>query len=214
MERKNAFNGSRYAMPLVLGIGLVLSGNGCAHQADTGRKDSGQAEAQDRSGEGTVVQEIEDLRSNADVRISEEDSASQWTRDEVGEALYEEDARESADGGETESEGDGGRALPRTRSSASRVWCVPPGVFLYGPVPVEVDLDGYCIDVVEVTAGRSACVDAGGCEGSNLDLVPEPGGRNLSQSMHLGPGGLPSKFPELVSSGGILPVGREAAANQ
>ena len=114
-------------MPLVLGIGLVLSGNGCAHQADTGRKDSGQAEAQDRSGEGTVVQEIEDLRSNADVRISEEDSASQWTRDEGGEALYEEDARDSADGGETESEGDGGRA-----PSEDPVVCQPGMVFLRG----------------------------------------------------------------------------------
>ena len=43
---------------------------------------------------------------------------------------------------------------------------IPPGEFLYGPSKTPVYLDGYCLDLVEVTVGEwNACVADGGCEG-------------------------------------------------
>jgi formylglycine-generating enzyme required for sulfatase activity len=43
---------------------------------------------------------------------------------------------------------------------------IPPGPFLYGPGKQEVELAGYCIDLIEVTVGEiNACIEAGGCDG-------------------------------------------------
>ena len=131
MERKNAFNGSGYAMPLVSWIGLVLSGNGCAHKRIRVGKIGASRGARPLRRHCGARDRRPSIQCGC--RISEEDSASQWTRDEE-ERHCTRDARESADGGETESGGDGGRAL-----SEDPVVCqpgmvyVPPGVFLYGP---------------------------------------------------------------------------------
>ena len=43
---------------------------------------------------------------------------------------------------------------------------VPSGSFLYGPSMEETDVDGFCIDLVEVTVAElNACIEDGGCEG-------------------------------------------------
>ena len=131
------------------GLGALLCASGCAHQPETGRRGTGQV-AESESGLA-------------------EPSEGNTSPDDRGQQAVEE---ESTAGLSNWNDRDGSPEPESSHASQHPVHCqpgmayIPPGVFLYGPVPVEVDMGGYCLDVVEVTVAEwNACVEAGGCEG-------------------------------------------------